>query len=98
MAISFTPKKFLNALDLNGIKLKNLTDKKIDRSYFIPRYKDGTHKVKEIDYNYRKRIERKTIEKIAKVLVEMGLAQNEETIIRCFVADNYDNLIPEDLL
>jgi len=94
----FTPKKFIDALDLNEIKLTHLVQDGIDRSYFIPRYKRGSKKIKSLTYQYKKSIERKTIAKIAVVLIKRGLAQNEEEVLWCFVNDNYDILLPKDLL
>jgi len=98
MALMFTPKKFLDAMELNGIKLAHLIEWGVERSYFIPRYKTGSHRIKDLDYSYRKGIEMRTIEKIATVLLEMGIVADENTVKQCFLADNYDILLPEGLL
>ena len=94
----FTPKKFLDALYLRGIKLTNLVSHGIDRSYFIPRYKSGSKKLTEIDYSYRKVLRLSSIEKIASVLTQWGIASSEEQVIGCFKIDDFDPLLPDDLL
>ena len=98
MSYLFTPKKFLNMLSLNERKLSEVIKYGADRSYFIPRYKRGPHKSKELEYSYRKRIENKALDKVAEALVKMGLSQDKESVIRCFANDNYDALLPKDLL
>lgn len=79
----FTPKKFLDVLYLRGIKLTNLVSHGIDRSYFIPRYKSGLKKLNELDYSYRKVLRLSSIEKIASVLTQWGIASSEEQVIGC---------------
>ena len=100
MLYRYTPRKFIDALELNGYKLTNLVNAGIDRGRFVPRYKEGTKKIKELSYDYKKRIHLKTIEKIAHTLVEFGFFQENDfnQIVICFQNDNFDALIPKDLL
>jgi hypothetical protein len=95
--IRFTPKKFIDALELNGIKFTHLTHIGIDRSYFIPRYKKGSHKIKNLG-SYKKRIREETVEKIAKLMVDFGFFDDEKKIISCFKNDDFERLLPEDIL
>lgn len=98
----FTPKKFIAMLELNDANLTNLvtTNAKVYRSYFIPRYKEGSKRIKELSISYTKRINDATIEKIFNGLVELGIVSKDEKdkVYHCFVNDNYDPLLPEDFL
>jgi hypothetical protein len=98
----FTPKKFIAMLELNDTNLTNLvnTKAKVYRSHFIPRYKEGTRRIKEISINYQKRINDATIEKIFNGLVELGIVKesDKEVVYSCFLNDNYDPLLPQDFL
>ena len=89
-------------LELNNTNLTNLikTDAKIYRSAFIPRYKEGSRKIKDLDFRYKKRISQETIDKIFNGLVELGIIELEEKEIvdSCFLNDNFDILLPKDLL
>ncbi len=98
--IRFTPIKFVDAVELNDIKFTHLVAKGMDRSYIIPRYKKGSHKIKDLTLSYRKGISEQAIERIFNVLVEVGiLKENEiEKLKGCFWNDNFDALLPEDLL
>ncbi len=95
--ILFTPKKFIGAMELNGIKLTHLVKLGIDRSYFIPRYKKGSRRKNELD-NYRKRLHMSSIQKIADILVDYGYFEDKAQIIYCFKSDDFDVLLPKDLL
>lgn len=98
----FSPKKFIAMLELNDSNLTQLikTKAKVYRSFFIPRYKEGTKSVKKLDFNYTKRISDKSIQKIFNGLVELGIAKKDqlELVKACFREDNYDALLPEELL
>lgn len=95
---NFTPKKFLDVLYLRGIKLTHLVSHGVERSYFIPRYKEGSRKLVKIDYGYRKNIRFSSIEKISALLVQWGIARSKEQVVECFKNDDFDTLLPEDLL
>lgn len=97
--LQFTPKKFINAIELNEKNLTFLVKNGIDRSYFIPRYKEGSHKIKDLNYKYRKGISLTAVDKIATVLIKVKLFEEEdrEMIIDCFFNDNFDNLLPDYL-
>lgn len=97
MLIKFTPKKFIDVMELNGIKLTELVKMGLYRSYFIPRYKKGSKKKGDLG-DYRKGLRKSTIEKIAEVLVEFGYFEDKQLIIDCFRNDNFDELLPNDLL
>jgi hypothetical protein len=98
----FTPKKFIAMLELNDTNLTNLvnTKAKVYRSHFIPRYKDGTKKIKELSIAYKKRVNDATIEKIFHGLVELGIAKenDKDVVYNCFLTDNYDPLLPQEFL
>ena len=100
--MKFTPKKFIAMLELNNTNLTNLikTNAKIYRSFFIPRYKEGSKKIKDLDFEYQKRINERAIEKIFKGLVEMNIVSDEdyEKVHACFEYDDFDMLLPSDLL
>lgn len=100
--MTFTPKKFIAMLELNGTNLTNLvlTKHKIYRSHFIPRYKEGTKKIKELGIDYKKRINDSTIDKLFLGLVELGIVKEDQKdlVYNCFLNDNYDALLPKDLL
>lgn len=100
MFVKFTPKKFIDVIELNDIKFTTLIKNGMDRSYFIPRYKKGTHKKEDILYSYKKKISKNSIEKVAKTLVKVGLFTEEDIpmIVSCFYNDNFDKLLPKDLL
>ena len=98
----FTPKKFIAMLELNDTNLTTLinTNAKIYRTHFIPRYKDGSRRIKELSITYKKRINDATIEKIFNGLVELGIAKKDDykKVYNCFLVDNFDALLPEDFL
>jgi hypothetical protein len=96
--IEFTPKKFIDMLTLNNIKLTHIVKCGIDRNYFIPRYKKDTRKLKDISLNYKKSLRESTIRKIAQTLVESGFFSDKELIVKCFERDNFEPLLPSDLL
>lgn len=98
--IKFTPKKFISALELRGVKFTDFIDGKVKRSYFIPRYKQGTHKKSELGFDYKKGINQKSIENIKTRLLEMGIIEESEApkVNSCFLNDNFDMLLPKDLL
>lgn len=93
----FTPRKFIDVLDLNNIKITHLVKLGIPRSYFIPRYKEGSKRKNELG-NYQKKLQIASIKKLAKTLVDFGYFENEKTIINCFKNDNFEPLIPKELL
>lgn len=84
-------------MELNGIKLTHLVEMGLYRSYFIPRYKKGSTKKEELG-SYRKGLRMNTIKKIADILVEYGYFDDKEQIIACFKNDDFESLIPRDLL
>jgi hypothetical protein len=96
--ITFTPKKFFDILSLNSLKLVDMTKRGVDRSVFIPRYKKGTKRMSEIDYDYKKRITKKSIKKITNALKDAGVLTDENEVFSCFLSDNFDILIPRYLL
>lgn len=98
--VYFTPKKFIDAIELSGLKLSMLINAGLDRSYFIPRYKQGAKRKKELEYSYRKGLRFSTIQKIAKVLVKKGYSKEltEEQVIMCFINDNFEDMLPAELL
>jgi hypothetical protein len=100
--IKFTPKRFIAMLELNDTNLTNLikTDSNVYRSYFIPRYKMGSKRIKDLDYSYKKKISEKAIAKIFFGLVELGVVEltDKEMVDSCFRNDNFDALLPKDLL
>lgn len=96
--ITFTPKLFLGALELNNIKLTHLVKCGIDRNYFIPRYKVDSRKIKDLTLDYKKELRASSVEKIARILVESGFFKDKELIIKCFENDNFETLVPSDLL
>lgn len=96
--IEFTPRKFLDMLTLNEIKLTHIVKCGVDRNYFIPRYKKDTRRIKEITIEYKKSLRESTIHKIATTLVESGFFSDKELIIHCFENDNFEPLLPSDLL
>jgi hypothetical protein len=100
--IKFTPKKFIAMLELNNTNLTNLinTDAKIYRSFFIPRYKGGSKRIKDLDFDYSKKISSESIEKIFYGLVELGIVEltDKEMVDGCFKNNNFDALLPKDLL
>jgi hypothetical protein len=95
--IEFTPKKFIDMLELNGIRLTHIVKVGIDRNYFIPRYKES-RKVKDLSIDYKKSLRLSSIENIAKNLVESGFFKDRDLIIKCFEQDNFESLLPGDLL
>jgi len=95
---TFTPKKFIDMLELNNIKLTHLVKCGIDRNYFIPRYKEYTRKIKELSLDYKKKLRQSSIDNIARILVESGFFKDRDLIIRCFENDNFEPLLPGDLL
>lgn len=97
MMVRFTPKKFIDTMELNNIQLTELVKLGLYRSYFIPRYKSGSKKKDELG-DYRKGLRLSTIEKIAVTLVEFGYFDDKELIIECFRNDNFEPLLPNDLL
>ena len=101
MTYKFTPRIFIDALSLNGVKLSWLVKKHgLSREYFIPRYNEKILRgVKSLPYNYQKRLNDKTIEKIADILDKSKFfTTKKEDIILCFKNNNFDALLPEDLL
>ena len=98
----YTPKKFIAMLELNDTNLTNLikTKAKVYRSHFIPRYKEGSKRIKDLSINYQKRINEKTIKKIHEGLVELGIVKADQfdLVHRCFLNDNFDPLLPDDFL
>jgi hypothetical protein len=100
--MKFTPKKFIAMLELNNTNLTNLinTDAKVYRSYFIPRYKKGSRRLKDLGFDYSKRIDDRAIEKIFKGMVELNIVKANEydKVHACFEYDDFDMLLPEDLL
>jgi hypothetical protein len=96
--ITFTPKKFLAALELNDILFTHIVKCGIDRSYFIPRYKEGSKKAKDLSLDYKKELRLSSVQKIATKLVESGFFKDKDLLIWCFQNDDFDKLIPEDLL
>jgi hypothetical protein len=100
--MKFTPKKFIAMLELNNTNLTNLinTDAKVYRSFFIPRYKEGSRRLKDLSFDYTKRIDDRAIKKIFKGLVELKIVtENDyEKVHACFEYDNFDMLLPSDLL
>jgi hypothetical protein len=96
--IEFNPRKFIDMLTLNDIKLTHIVKRGVDRNYFIPRYKEGTKKLKELPFDYKKSLRENTIRKIAKILVEHGFFTDEELIFTCFESNNFEPLLPSDLL
>lgn len=96
--IQYTPKKFIDMVELNGYTMYNIIKGGADRSYFLPRYKDGNKTYETLEYSYKKGITEKAIEKIALVLIELKIAKNEEKVKYCFIYDNFETLLPEDLL
>lgn len=97
MMIQFTPKKFIDAIELNGYKITNLVKVGVDRSYFVPRYKKGSRKIKDLG-DYKKKLNLTTIQKIADILVEYGYFDDKTQIIYCFRTDDFEALIPKELL
>lgn len=95
--IRYTPRKFLDTMELNDVTITNLVNIGLYRSYFVPRYKKGSRKAKDLG-DYRKGLQMKTIEKIADVLVDLGYFEDRELIIDCFRQDNFERLLPQDLL
>jgi len=95
--IEFTPKKFIDVLMLNNIKLTHIVKCGIDRNYFIPRYKED-RKVKDLSLDYKKTLRESSVQQIAQVLVESGFFKDKHLIINCFNTDNFDALLPEELL
>lgn len=95
--IEFTPKKFVDVLTLNNVKLTHIVKCGIDRNYFIPRYKED-RKVKDLSIDYKKTLRESSVQQIAQVLVESGFFKDKHLIIHCFNTDNFDALLPEDLL
>ncbi len=95
--IVFTPKKFIDMLELNGIRLTHIVKAGVDRNYFIPRYKEN-RKLKDLSIQYTKSIRVSSVETIAKNLVESGFFKDKDLIVRCFQQDNFEPLIPGDLL
>jgi len=96
--MTFTPKKFLDALILNDVLLTHIVKAGIDRNYFIPRYKQDTRKIKELTFDYKKSLRFSSVQKIATLLVESGFFKDKDLIISCFEIDDFTNLIPRDLL
>ena len=82
---------------LNNIKLTHIVKCGIDRNYFIPRYKED-RKVKELSLDYKKTLRESSVQQIAQVLVESGFFKDKHLIINCFKTDNFDALLPEELL
>lgn len=91
--ILYTPKKFLNAMSVRGIKLSWLIEKGVSREVIVPRQ---FRRKSQLSYTYRKRIKNETIEKIAKALVESGIVKTRETVIACFLNDTYSALLGEE--
>jgi len=100
--MKYTPKKFISMLELNDTKLTSLikTEAKVYRSFFIPRYKEGSKRIKDLTYDYKKRIDKRAIDKIFLGLVELGIVTGKDKVKveECFEFDNFDALLPEDLL
>jgi succinate dehydrogenase flavin-adding protein (antitoxin of CptAB toxin-antitoxin module) len=98
----FTPKKFISMLELNDTNLTNLikTEAQVYRSFFIPRYKEGSKRIKDLDFTYTKKISSDSVEKIFYGLVELGIVNldDKELVDLCFKNDNFDALLPKDLL
>ena len=89
-------------LELNNTNLTNLikTNAKIYRSFFIPRYKEGSKKIKDLDFDYKKRIDDRAITKIFNGLVEIKIVSEDDydKVHACFEYDDFDMLLPKDLL
>lgn len=98
MRIEFTPKKFLDVMLLHNITITDLKKMGIDRSYFLPRYKKGSHKIKDLTNDYTKGLNTSTISKIAEILFLNHLAPTKEIAVGCFINDFFEPLVPEDLL
>ncbi len=96
--ITFTPRKFIDALLLNDILITHIVKAGVDRNYFIPRYKEGSKKIKELTLDYKKELRFNSVQKIATTLVESGFFKDKNLIISCFEMDDFNKLIPEDLL
>jgi hypothetical protein len=96
--IVFTPKKFIDALTLNDILFTHVVKCGLDRNYFIPRYKEGSKKIKDLTLDYKKELRFSTVLKIASTLVESGFFKDKDLILSCFEEDNFDRLLPGDLL
>ena len=96
--ITFTPKKFLDALMLNDILITHIVKSGVDRNYFIPRYKQGSKKIKELTLDYKKSLRFSSVTNIATTLVEAGFFKDKDLILACFEIDDFTKLIPEDLL
>lgn len=95
--VEFTPRKFIDVLTLNGIRLTHIVKLGVDRNYFIPRYLEN-RKTKELSIEYKKFLRHSSIVKIATVLVESGFFKDKDLIVNCFEQDNFDPLLPGDLL
>jgi len=95
--VEFTPKKFIDALTLNGIRLTHIVKVGIDRNYFIPRYVEN-RKSKELTLEYKKSLRHSSVVKIATTLVESGFFKDKDLIIKCFEQDEFEPLLPGDLL
>lgn len=91
--ILYTPKKFLNAMNVRGIKLSWLIEKGISRETFVPRQ---FKRKSQLSYTYKKGIKKESIEKIASALVQEGIAKTRETVIACFLNDKYSALLGEE--
>jgi len=95
--VEFTPKKFIDALTLNGIRLTHIVKLGVDRNYFIPRYHEN-RKIQELSIEYKKGLRHSSVVKVATLLVETGFFKDKDLIINCFEQDNFEPLLPGDLL
>lgn len=97
--LKFTPKKFIDALELRGFKITQLVQRGVQRSVFIPRY-EPFHSKDDLTIWYQKGIKTQSIDKIATALIDLGVIEEDERdqLYHCFKIDNYDFLLPEDLL
>lgn len=88
--ITFTPKNFLNAIYLRGLNLKWLTDRGFSRETFVPR---DFKRMSQIPTNYKKKISKRVLDRLAKILVEEKIVTSVEEIKLCFRNDDFFPLL-----
>lgn len=88
--IIFTPKKFLNAIQLRGLNLSWFIKRGISRETFIPR---TIRRKSLLTFEYKKEIRTKTVENIANILIEEGIMDDKERVKACFLNDNFSALL-----